>query len=789
MLRQPLVTDDPFWRARTEDGNGRIMAGSSLEDVAAWRAMRLSVDLTAQLYHRIGLSPVPRGDDLLTSFEFQSVDCAVENPYGGRIEPPEADVASWAQVVEHRLADLPAGGVGHERCRHAQAQAQVPLMWQVALMLRTARGVRPGPYVRAVPYAKVVKQIGGPVAMADAFDREGTWFLVHSTETCALSPTGGAYFDDGYIDLAGMARHGSTPGELAAAIEDQLAEAPVQPMAAIAWRAGMGAPPIGAEYGIPPWLQAFQDDATIALAVPWGASRELVDAALGIGLVQVEERDLHLILPAGMEAVTCRRVAFLAPRIRVWIHDGFRVTPAPIPARAEVFAAARADSWRLDRDARHTIHHRRLGRVLGDRAARWRWLGQFSHGGEPVDLAVGPMLRVVVDATEPDVMTVPHAIDHWIWAQASLDELRSVVEDLPVEEPVMLSFVVGDPRGQATVNPWTDVQLEMLAGWPLRSEMIRVDRYDSPDPAIDVEQTMPWSTSPVVGERPSPRWAARMQAALTSAAGGPSWPTPEAPIIESARRAHEDLKARGFQPATRRVTSMPAFAINLFGPLTPDGVAAIFEAQGMPVLRAEAPQLFWRDPENRLRDGLTGVDVLLRGFADDLEPVALLVCVKLVEEGFDECQYHQSAANPRRSACRTAAPFGGDPAACFQTRRHDPAQPAPRYFEVLAPATVAHPDGGCPFRVDNEQMRLLALADALRDSGDYTATRVLLCAPKANQAVWRRLDEASRPFQDPEHALLGRLPAEDVLELAGHPEAELMRWRYHLEEDARVHVR
>jgi hypothetical protein len=167
--------------------------------------------------------------------------------------------------------------------------------------------------------------------------------------------------------------------------------------------------------------------------------------------------------------------------------------------------------------------------------------------------------------------------------------------------------------------------------------------------------------------------------------------------------------------------------------------------------------------------------------------VAALIEVKLTEADFGECSAHQDPDNPRRAVCRTNAPFGGDPAGCFQLRARDEHHPPRRYAEVLTlsprPSYGSGPwwsqDGGCPFRTANQQMRNAALATVMRQSGEVDRVAVALCAPAGYTAIWRRWAEARRTLGNDDLAMLN-LTAETVLESIQHPNADTMRRRYRL---------
>lgn len=86
----------------------------------------------------------------------------------------------------------------------------------------------------------------------------------------------------------------------------------------------------------------FGDDGTLTVvAKPTGTQKD-VDHGLAYGLAHHQDRDLVLVLPAGMEAPTLSRVPWLDVPVFVWTYDPSDAAAQPrqvaIPSRAEVLA-------------------------------------------------------------------------------------------------------------------------------------------------------------------------------------------------------------------------------------------------------------------------------------------------------------------------------------------------------------------------------------------------------------------------------------------------------------------
>jgi hypothetical protein len=308
----------------------------------------------------------------------------------------------------------------------------------------------------------------------------------------------------------------------------------------------------------------------------------------------------------------------------------------------------------------------------------------------------------------------------------------------------------------------------------------------------------PWQVpAGSAGHRPAaPRWPVDYVNRLVVAAGGALknkvyWRSPQDAILPAAMAAYDGLHTRRIlHGRVLHIASSQAFAINLFGPLNAESAAALMREMGLAVDTADAPLLEYTDQPDRMSEAsdasrhLTQVDVLLRGTTSSGERMVALVEVKLTEADFGGCSAYQDHRNDRRAVCAANGPFGGDPGACFQLRTRDADHPPRRYAQLLAlPAGNPQggswsPDGGCPFRLGNQPMRNTALAAALIADNEVQQAVVALCAPAGYTAMWRRWAEAKHALNGVTGVGLQNLTAETVLEIAGHPEADIVRGRY-----------
>jgi hypothetical protein len=250
-------------------------------------------------------------------------------------------------------------------------------------------------------------------------------------------------------------------------------------------------------------------------------------------------------------------------------------------------------------------------------------------------------------------------------------------------------------------------------------------------------------------------------------------PGPETALLPAARPIYADLAARGLAHRwAMHHRSSQAFALNLFAPLDPGGIRAIFGLIGLPVLDVDEPVFEYSDETDRLAEARpasphrTQVDVLLRGVADTGERVAALIEVKFTEMDFGHCSAYTNPVNPHRDVCRSAGLFGGRPDECFQLANHGTGRR--RYDQYLDAIPVIQPhgindDGGCIVRKGrNQPMRNLALAHLMLAEGDADQSAYVLCAPAGHSTIWRRFAEVQAAFPDTPGRITRPLAAEQV---------------------------
>lgn len=194
-------------------------------------------------------------------------------------------------------------------------------------------------------------------------------------------------------------------------------------------------------------------------------------------------------------------------------------------------------------------------------------------------------------------------------------------------------------------------------------------------------------------------------------------------------------------------------------------------------------------------EAATAVDVILWSRLGDGRRGAVLVEVKLSEDGFTKCNGRLSRGNRRRDVCDSARLFLGDPGSCY-LRRPRGKQRDRRYWEIFAESHGsvgnAFPgvdlDGPCPFAGNAQQpMRNLAIARALEQEGVVDEAWFVLCAHDDNPDVpghWKAWAELL-----PDREMAPSLPASKVID-AGEAEgygawAAWMRDRYRLGEAQR----
>jgi hypothetical protein len=513
--------------------------------------------------------------------------------------------------------------------------------------------------------------------------------------------------------------------------------------------------------------------------------------AMAHGLTHAGDRDLHVVVPDGHAWAVGARAAFLHPKVRVSGYTTGEVRTVPPPARAEVLQVAAAPPCPdgVDLASEGLLHS---AAYVGEFLSLTRWMPTGGPGAVLLGADAAGDLHVVVMAVPDDDALVLRALDAWLWA-AGDRSARAALPDVRDDRRVRLTIALTG-RHDAAVSPCTPALLEALDGVAVCWRVVRLPTGGSSAAVIgDWWRLPPWAAP---RRRPvPPRWSVRLPTAQREAAAGPAlingvrWASADDAVHLGGRLAYERLRDRGLlHHGVLHLASSQAFAINLFGPLDEQAAGALLTVLGLPVERAEPPLLEYTDPADRLSEAstasphLTQVDVLLRGVTAAGEPVAALVEVKLTEPDFGGCSAYQDPENDRRHVCRVGAPFGGDPAACFQLRRRDPDHPPRRYAQVLdlprRGSAATTPDGGCPFRGANQQMRNVAVAAAMRESGEVARAVVALCAPSGYRSIWRRWAEACEVLAGVPGVALGRLPAETVLEVTGHPEADLVRQRH-----------
>jgi hypothetical protein len=264
--------------------------------------------------------------------------------------------------------------------------------------------------------------------------------------------------------------------------------------------------------------------------------------------------------------------------------------------------------------------------------------------------------------------------------------------------------------------------------------------------------------------------------------------------------AEDEVRLHDFAAA---VTSSQMFALNLFMPWR-SGTRGALEVRLARVLGTaiaiERVGFEWVPPgallgeidgdRPRPDEPATAVDVVLWGRDGEGARVALLLEVKLSEEGFTNCNGRESRGNRRPDVCASATKFFGDPADCY-LRRPVRRRRDRRYWEIFgrshgsvrAAFPGADESGPCPFAGHQQQpMRNLALAYALMQEGVVDRAWFGLCPHDQNPDVarewtrWRALLPAAE--------IAPVLPASEVLAAgrdAGHGEwAQWMADRYRL---------
>ena len=139
----------------------------------------------------------------------------------------------------------------------------------------------------------------------------------------------------------------------------------------------------------------------------------------------------------------------------------------------------------------------------------------------------------------------------------------------------------------------------------------------------------------------------------------------------------------------------------------------------------------------------TAVDVILWGWRQNGRRAAVLVEVKLTEDGFTRCKGRTSRENHRTDVCQSARLFLDNPQDCY-LRRPVRKERDRRYWSIFAKSNDglqntfpnADPRGECPFAYDMYQpMRNLAVARGLEQEDLVEKAWFVLCAHDANPDV------------------------------------------------------
>ncbi|MBW6439278.1 hypothetical protein KZ829_36700 [Actinoplanes hulinensis] len=830
---------DIFWARRTEDAGGVIPYMSELPAVDRWRLLRLTQELTDRWYPRIGLVAQPEpteptGSDL-DAFALVSVDCwqdprafgvlsdrielrpgRTDAPWAGlahgmNLMYPEAvDWTAWVHRVEDTLGlGKLVGESGHEHCPHSQGWAALPLMWQVGIQLRTA-GSDPADAARSLSimtFADVLDHVPELKNVPEEEEQEGRWVALRTGQGwCMLSPTGWAYPSGNFLDLGLLHRTGAGAGELAAAVEDRLAREDLtdkaqrwKRLARLCTRANQPIARMMPPVELPDEIMTFASDDELVVAVDLDASQSTADKSLAYGLGLAGNRDLTVLLPLGQHTTTLRRAAFLDVGVRVWVHDGNRVAPMPVPAREEVLTALRGQAWSPARPGNV------WGVLLPEEEMLAAAFGQTDPNLPPPtfelisrladeEIEAVPLARhgSVVKAVYPirarNPASIMDCLDRMMWVSAISDELSAG----PVCHQLFADMVDGKP----VLQPLHPAQIEAIDIDAVSLAGARLD--DAGKPCRAPVGIRPEVFAPTTPPRPEPprtsrsRW--RQVAVHAVQTGGLPfrWPDFRQACLPQAWEAYLATKKRGGLATDIDDTKCAQlFAMNLFAPVGAAGAARVCKMLAVPVHRAEEPVFGYLDDDHGF-DPIR-VDVLLTGTTADGQRSAALIMVKLTEEEFSACPGYLDPANVRRDTCHTNAPFGGNPDACHLLRRRGGEQPLPYPSLITAmPGPSMErtgwwtPDGGCPIRRLGEPVRLLALAETLRSRRRYQHVAVALCAPAFEKSIQHRMAEATAMFRSAGGISLSFLPVEVILSATGHPNADELRKRYGIGNAERV---
>lgn len=466
-----------------------------------------------------------------------------------------------------------------------------------------------------------------------------------------------------------------------------------------------------------------------------------------------------------------------------------------------IAAASAAAADRLDgTDAGHGEHRlqamltaRDLGLVHMVREFAIRRPGSPARYVDFVGVDQRGDIHVVETKIGNDEMLVLQGLDYWIWAQAHLDILAEHF-GLTGTPKVRLDLVVAEPPdGTSAIGPYTAAQAEALTGqvsWRFHT----VTGWTDGTPLIQRHRsrTVPPTAPRVVAQ---PRFAVRLGHHLAEHAhlhgnhlrSGVFHPDAADGLVPAAVEALEALRAGGLDHRmVGHVRSSQAFALNLFAPLESDALRAVVRRVGVDAVKVEPPVFEFSDPHDRLAEATkrsphtTQIDVVLRCRTADGARHVVLIEVKLSETDFGHCSAFAAADNPRRTICHHSAPFGANPAGCFQLTNRDGTHRR-TYDDHLGDLTGTPLEAGCPFRYANQPMRNVALARALLDAGETDRATVALCAHEAHTAIWRRWAAAKAALDGVAGVDLADIPASAVLQYHRSDDSEDLAERYLLD--------
>lgn len=391
-------------------------------------------------------------------------------------------------------------------------------------------------------------------------------------------------------------------------------------------------------------------------------------------------------------------------------------------------------------------------------------------------------IHLIETKLDVDAMMVLQGLDYWTWSKGNLAELTGYLGASP-RARVHLDFLVTP----SALSSYSASQAEALSGEiPWRFGLVQGWGEKELTLSFGGRRTLPPPHAPR-------RFAGRLQQHLIESApvglrSGPFLPRPEDGLLPTAIPAYQALAQRGLlHDKVAHIRSSQAFALNLFGPLTPDTVGVLLaRTLGVDVVDGEPPVFEFTDELDRLAERSpqsehqTQVDVLLRGRAGDGRPLTLLVEVKLSEIDFSDCSGFEKLENDARPTCAARGAFGGDPLRCFQLRSGGAAGRR-RYDAYLGRLAELPGYAGCTFRGGmNQPMRNIALARVLLEEQPGSLVGYALCAHDENVPIWTRWRDAGRVFGDDPGVVLCRLPASSVVSLHSADDAAWLRRRYRL---------